>query len=92
MNALAAAFVFADTWDMHDWGAGWWVVMMLGMLLFWAVVIVGIVWVVRELSGGRGASNRENPIEVLEHRLAEGEISVEEFERRRKVLESASRT
>ena len=86
MNALTAAFVFADSWDMHDWSAGAWIVMMLGMLIFWGLVIVGVVWLVRELSGGRRESEREDPLDVLQRRLADGDISVEEYERRRAVL------
>jgi hypothetical protein len=36
---------FADTWGMHDSdiGAGWMIVMMLGMVVFWGLVIVGVV-------------------------------------------------
>jgi putative membrane protein len=86
------ALVIAETWDMHDWGAGWWIVMMLGMLVFWALVIVGIVWVVRELGGGRSERDRESPVDVLQRRLAEGDISVEEYERRRQALQASGRT
>jgi putative membrane protein len=88
---LASTFVIADTWDMHDSGEGWWIVMGLGMLLFWALVIVGVVWVVRELTGGRGERERETPVDVLQRRLAEGDISVEEYERRRQALETSNR-
>jgi len=42
------ALLLADS----DWGhmdGGWWVVMAIGMILFWGLVIVGLVWLVREL-------------------------------------------
>jgi putative membrane protein len=81
-----------DGWDMHGWGDGWWVVMGLGMLLFWALVIVGIVWVVRELGGSRQERDRNDPLDILKRRLAQGEISVEEYERSRQTLEGAGRT
>ncbi|SEH16180.1 SHOCT domain-containing protein [Thermoleophilum album] len=86
----AVAMVIAD-WDgHHGWDDGCWIVMGIGMIVFWALVILGIVWAVRTLSSGQGsaASNRPEPtaIEVLERRLAEGEISVEEYEQRRDVL------
>jgi hypothetical protein len=32
-------------------GAGWMIVMMLGMVLSWGLVIVGIVWLLRETIG-----------------------------------------
>jgi putative membrane protein len=54
-------------------------------------VIVGVVWVVRELTGGRGERERETPVDVLQRRLAEGDISVEEYERRRQALETSNR-
>ena len=78
--------VFADTWDMHDGGGGWWVVMMLGMLLFWGLVIAGIVWIVRASAGPRPADGAKSAREVLDERLAAGDLSVEEYERRRDLL------
>lgn len=46
----------ADTFDgHHDWGGGWWIVMAVGMLAFWILVIVGGIWLVRELSERRRA-------------------------------------
>lgn len=88
MSALGALLVLADQdWDHMDWGAGWWIVMVLGMVLFWGLVAVAVVWVVRELGrGGSRTPGREDPLEVLRQRLAEGQISVEEYEERRRVL------
>ena len=78
-------------WDGHmdlD-GLGW--LMVLGMLAFWALVVVGLVWLVREVTSrprpGDGAAVSGDATEILRRRLAEGEISVEEFEERRRVLE-----
>ena len=87
MNEFVTALVvFADTWDMHDWGGGWWVVMLLGMLLFWGLVIAGIVWVVRTGAGSTSANGQKGARDLLDERLAAGDISVEEYERRRDVL------
>lgn len=82
-----APLVLADGWDMHDGGDGWWIVMGLGMLLFWVLVAAGIVWLVRELSGSRHERGRQEPLDILQHRLARGDISVEEYERHRQLLE-----
>jgi putative membrane protein len=73
-------------WNGHMDG-GWWIVMMVGMVLFWALVIVGVVWVVREL-GGSQRRDRVAPdaLAVLDRRLAEGAISTEEYRERRDVL------
>jgi putative membrane protein len=88
---IALTVLLADTWGMHgdDVGAGWMIVMMLVMVLFWAAVILGIVWLVRGGSGGGwhwGGERKETPREVLERRFAEGEISVEDYNERREVI------
>jgi putative membrane protein len=85
----------ADGWDDHmDWDGGWWIVMAIGMVLFWALVIVGVVWLVRNLSHHEGASGyrrtpAEDPLGILDRRLAEGSIEVEEYERRKRTLTGA---
>lgn len=88
---MSTAFTLADTWGMHgDVGAGWMVGMMGLMVLFWAAVIFGIVWIVR--AGWRESSTRsdpgrvERPIEILERRFAEGEIDEDDYRTRRRVL------
>ena len=87
MGGLASmALVSADTWNMHDAGAGWWVLMMIGMVLFWALVIAGVVWLVRSGLGGTFGNTPKSAGDVLDERLASGEISVEEYEQRRSAL------
>ena len=46
--SLGLTVPLVDTWGMHgDVGAGWMIVMMFVMVLFWAAIILGIVWLVR---------------------------------------------
>lgn len=87
IDAARATAVLADTWTMHDVGTGWWVVMMLGMVLFWGAVIAIGVWLARSAPDRRSTSGHLSAREVLDQRLAEGEISVEEYERSRAVLD-----
>jgi putative membrane protein len=82
----ALAILLADTTHMGDWGAGWWIAMMLMMIVFWALVILGAVGLVRSFAGGHHTIHRRDPAEVLDHRLASGEISVEEYRERRELL------
>lgn len=86
---IALALLLADSgWDNHmgDWGAGWWIVMMLMMVVFWTLVIVGVVWLVRSLTTGHHRGHGGDSLAVLDHRLASGEISVEEYRQRRELL------
>lgn len=70
-------------WHMHDMGAGWWVLMSVGWVLVWGLVI----WAVVSLIRGRGVDRQDRTArEVIDRRLAEGEISVEEYERLRDAM------
>lgn len=86
---IAQTIPFADAWSMHDAdvGFGWWLV----MAAFWGGVVALLVWLLR---GGVAASRPESgpsreptPREILDRRLAEGTLDVEEYERRRRLLE-----
>lgn len=72
--------------DLDD---GWWVVMMVGMLLFWVLVVLAIFWLGREIAGRRGSAQETtaaDPVATLDQRLAAGDISVEEYRERRALL------
>lgn len=89
---LAFAAPLADAWGMHgDVGAGWMIAMMLAMVLFWAAIILGIVWLARGGADRGSGGRRETPTEILERRFAEGAISAEEFNERRQVIADSSR-
>jgi putative membrane protein len=83
--------IFSDI-DGHHMDGGWWVVMAIGMVLFWALVIVGLVWLARELAGrgGIGLKLRQDPLELLDRRLAEGTISPEDYSERREILRGSA--
>ncbi len=68
---------------MGGWGMGWFG--MIFMLIFWVLVIVGLVflikWLIQTTKGEkdvvRGGSNA---LDILKARYARGEINKEEFE------------
>jgi putative membrane protein len=75
-------------WYMHDVGWGWWLLMSLGMVAFWALVLYGVMWLVRGDALGRSPTSApQSPHELLERRLAAGEITFDEYERVRRVLD-----
>ncbi len=70
---------------------------MFGMVVLWALmvlVVAGLIYGAVKLLGyelkGRGkksSGSYSEPLEILKSRLAEGEISEEEFERKKEKLE-----
>lgn len=70
---------------MHWWN-GWGWGHMLGMGLFWLIVLVGIVvvivWLVRAGAGGAHAPGEPSAEEILRQRYARGEIDAEEYRER----------
>ncbi len=76
---------------------GWWVVMVIFMVLFWSVVVLGAAYVVRHWRGhqlhevhgyGSGPGRLDAAaIEVLRMRFAKGEIDEAEFKSRLAMLE-----
>ena len=88
---------------MHHWHESWsvgeWLVMGFGMLLFWALLVAGIVWLVRSTTADRrnrtghdrsaderSVSARPNAREILDARYARGEIGDEEYRTRRDTM------
>ena len=78
---------------MNDWGSfgGWG--MGLGfvfMLLFWGLVILGIIALIRWLmtqSSPTRSSRDKSPLEIVQERYARGEIDREEYEQKMRDLE-----
>lgn len=63
----------------------------LAMLAFWGAVIVGVVLLVRWLASatdGSSGGRPESALDVLKRRYAAGEITRQEFEDMRRVLEA----
>ncbi|MEU2772012.1 hypothetical protein ABZ646_03580 [Streptomyces sp. NPDC007162] len=82
-------------WYDGGWGWGGWFVMTVFMVLFWAVLIVGLIALVRYLAGtrhhqqadlpppsGEGRSQDRRAEDLLAERFARGEIDDDEYKRR----------
>ncbi|HEU4677648.1 MAG TPA: SHOCT domain-containing protein [Candidatus Paceibacterota bacterium] len=65
-------------------GYGWELSGMIGTVLFWALVVAGIVWLVRASRGhhydGHHCGRGSNAIDILKERYAKGEIGKEEYD------------
>ncbi len=70
-------------WDGYGPGWGWMIAGWIMMVVFWALVVAGIVALVRLLGGRSTPSARgpaEAPLDVLRRRYAAGELTKEQFE------------
>ncbi len=67
---------------MWGWGMGW-----ILMIIFWGLVVVGVIFLIRYLIGAtRGTNGKESALDILKKRYARGEINKEEFEQKKKDL------
>jgi putative membrane protein len=75
-----------DFWGMHPmWGA-WGIGMMFIMMVFWGLVIVGLVLGIRWMMTQGRESRSDAALDILRQSYARGEIDKEEFEARNRDL------
>jgi putative membrane protein len=77
----------------YGWDGGWlgMGIGMIGTLLIWVLVIVGIVVLVKWLTGTQAAGAAppsKSAIDIVKERYARGEIDKEEFEQKKRDLSS----
>ena len=84
--ALAQERPYEWGWGMHPMWWGWGLGMMLMMFLFWGLIIVGLVVLIRWLIGQSREARSDSALEILRQRYARGEISEEQFDAMRRDL------
>ncbi len=91
MTGPVALVPLGSTW--HHWGrggVGWWLV---AVVPFWVLLVGGIVLLLRgsdRWSPRDRPSKGESALEVLDRRFAEGQLSVEDYQTRRRILGAGS--
>ena len=88
-QALAQQQGYSGWGMMGNWGMGWFG--MIFMMIFWVLVIVGLVFLIKWLIQSTGSrktngTSGSTAIEILKERFARGEIDKAEFESRKKDL------
>lgn len=79
-------------WTWFHWGfSGLWWIMPVIMIVFWGLIIWGIVYLILRAGYPRGSNNdsstlKETALEILKSRYARGEINKEEFEEKKRYL------
>lgn len=81
-------------WTDHDLTGWGWLVMTVGMAVFWGLLITLAVLLVRGMSRPRGESDefRPSPERLLAERFARGEIDEQEYRGRLAALTRADRS
>jgi putative membrane protein len=74
-------------WGMHGWDGGWMWLWGSLMMLTWVAVIGGAVWLIARATRSDGRSPGSNARSILDERLARGEITPEEHQQRRKLVD-----
>lgn len=86
-------------WSDHDMSGWGYTGMVIGMVLFWALIIVGIIALIRFSTGAnqsRGIaqpqsySDYESPEQLLAGRFARGELDETEYRHRLEVLRATA--
>ncbi|MCC6195623.1 MAG: SHOCT domain-containing protein [Burkholderiales bacterium] len=73
-------------WSGHEWGWGWIGLGMLQMGLFWILVILGIVVLVKWLAAGNPGRPEQRALDILKERYAKSELTREQFEQLKRDL------
>ena len=83
-------------WPHEEWGWGWGSGWMLVMMLGWVVLLGFGIWAVVALTRGQSrpptVPRTEAPQEILDRRLASGEITSAEYLEARELMESQRAT
>jgi uncharacterized membrane protein len=66
--------------------SGGWVLSILGMMIMLALVAALVAWIAREVGGRRRPLAATSGREIIDRRLASGEIKADEYEQLRKTL------
>ncbi len=80
-------------WDYRSSGAGWAIVMLMGMFVFGVLLVVGLIALVRRPRAGTPTTpgpTSTGAVDILRERFARGELTEEEYAHRLEILKNPS--
>lgn len=79
--------MFGGMMDYGGFGGGMMLMGGLFMILFWAAIILLIIWLYKQIKGPEKiTAESETAMDILKKRYASGEIDKKEFEEKKKDL------
>ncbi|MCX9082839.1 MAG: SHOCT domain-containing protein [Candidatus Methanoperedens sp.] len=69
---------------MNGFGSGMGSGMWIFGLIFWILIVAGLILLIKYLWEGGGARKEESALDILKKKYARGEISKEEFNEKKK--------
>ena len=73
--------------------SGWsYALMTIGTVLFWGLVIAGVIMLIRHVIRDQRTSENTEPEQILAERFARGEIDEQEYQTRLTTLRGGTRT
>lgn len=78
-------------WYYGGMGWGGWLLMILAMLAFWALVVYAVITIFRgtRRSGASPSTDQRDSMRILDERFARGEIDEDEYHTRSIVLRAS---
>jgi len=78
-------------WRDHGMGPGmmwgWWGMGWIFMIIFWGLIVVGLILLIRYLARiSKEGKGEESALDILKKRYARGEINKEEFDQKKRDL------